>query len=91
MPPRRSAVNEQRRERAKSRILGAAHALFTERGYDATTLDAVAEAAGKPGAEMRGLDPQDLVGATRRIGLAEHPLPVLAHEIEIVSANRPGR
>ena len=46
MPPRRSAVNEQRRERAKSRILGAAHALFTERGYDATTLAQVSRRAG---------------------------------------------
>jgi AcrR family transcriptional regulator len=46
MPSRRSAVNEQRRERAKSRILGAAHALFTERGYDATTLAQVSRRAG---------------------------------------------
>src|SRR5215467_7778379 len=46
MPPRRSAVNEQRRERAKARILGAAHALFTERGYDATTLAQVSRRAG---------------------------------------------
>jgi len=46
MPPRRSAVNEQRRERAKSAILGAAHALFTERGYDATTLAQVSRRAG---------------------------------------------
>jgi AcrR family transcriptional regulator len=46
MPPRRSAVNEQRRERAKSRILAAAHALFTERGYDATTLAEVSRRAG---------------------------------------------
>lgn len=46
MPPRRSAVNEQRRERAKSRILGAAHALFTERGYDATTMAQVSRRAG---------------------------------------------
>jgi len=46
MPPRRSAANEQRRERAKSRILGAAHALFTERGYDATTLAQVSRRAG---------------------------------------------
>ena len=46
MPPRRSAVNEQRRERAKSRILGAAHALFTERGYEATTLAQVSRRAG---------------------------------------------
>ena len=46
MPPRRSAVNEQRRERAKSRILGAAHALFTERGYDATTMAQVSRQAG---------------------------------------------
>ena len=46
MPPRRSAVNEQRRERAKSRILGAAHALFTERGYDATTMAQVSQQAG---------------------------------------------
>ena len=46
MPPRRSAVNEQRRERAKSRILGAAHALFTERGYETTTLAQVSRRAG---------------------------------------------
>src|SRR5215510_7906429 len=46
MPPRRSAFNEQRRERAKARILGAAHALFTERGYDATTMAEVSRAAG---------------------------------------------
>jgi AcrR family transcriptional regulator len=46
MSPRRSAVNEQRRERAKARILGAAHALFTERGYDATTLAQVSRRAG---------------------------------------------
>ena len=42
----RSAANEQRRERAKSRILEAAHALFTERGYDATTLAQVSRRAG---------------------------------------------
>jgi AcrR family transcriptional regulator len=46
MSPRSSAVNEQRRERAKSRILAAAHALFTERGYDATTLAEVSRRAG---------------------------------------------
>ena len=46
MSTRRSAVNEQRRERAKARILGAAHALFTERGYDATTLAQVSRRAG---------------------------------------------
>ena len=46
MPPRRSAANEQRRERAKARILGAAHALFTERGYHATTLAQVSRRAG---------------------------------------------
>jgi AcrR family transcriptional regulator len=46
MPSRGSAANEQRRERAKSRILGAAHALFTERGYDATTLAQVSRRAG---------------------------------------------
>ena len=44
--PRISAVNEQRRERAKSRIPGAAHALSTERGYDATTLAQVSRRAG---------------------------------------------
>ncbi len=46
MPPRRTAVNEQRRERAKGRILDAAHALFTERGYDATTMAQVSRQAG---------------------------------------------
>jgi AcrR family transcriptional regulator len=46
MPPRRTAVNEQRRERAKAKILGAAHVLFTERGYDATTLAQVSRQAG---------------------------------------------
>src|SRR5262249_24309343 len=46
MPPRRSAVNEQRRERAKARILGAAPARFTERGHDATTLAQVSRRAG---------------------------------------------
>jgi AcrR family transcriptional regulator len=46
MPPRRTAVNEQRRERAKARILDAAHVLFTARGYDATTLAQVSRRAG---------------------------------------------
>src|SRR5215831_7382516 len=46
MSPRSSAVNEQRRERAKARILAAARALFTERGYDATTLAEVSRRAG---------------------------------------------
>jgi AcrR family transcriptional regulator len=46
MSPRSAAVNEQRRERAKDRILGAAHALFTERGYDETTLAQVSRRAG---------------------------------------------
>ena len=46
MPPRRTAVNEQRRERAKARILDAAHVLFTERGYDATTMAQVSRQAG---------------------------------------------
>ena len=46
MPSRRSAVNQQRREQAKSRILEAARVLFTERGYDATTLAQVSRRAG---------------------------------------------
>lgn len=46
MSPRNSEVNSQRREQAKSRILDAAHALFTERGYEATTLAEVSRRAG---------------------------------------------
>jgi len=46
MSPRNAAVNKQRRELAKARILDAAHALFTERGYDATTMAEVSRQAG---------------------------------------------
>lgn len=46
MSPRNAALNEQRREQSKSRILDAAHALFVEKGYDATTLAEVARRAG---------------------------------------------
>jgi AcrR family transcriptional regulator len=46
MSPRSTAVNEYRREQAKSRILDAAHALFKERGYDATTMAEVSRQAG---------------------------------------------
>lgn len=46
MPPRNVAVNEQRREQSKSRILDAAHALFVEKGYDATTMAEVSRRAG---------------------------------------------
>jgi AcrR family transcriptional regulator len=44
--PRSPVVNERRREQAKARILDAAHALFTERGYDATTMAEVSRQAG---------------------------------------------
>jgi AcrR family transcriptional regulator len=46
MSPRNAAVNEQKRELSKSRILDAAHALFTEHGYDATTMAEVSQRAG---------------------------------------------
>src|SRR5215472_1602390 len=46
MSPRSPDVNERRREQAKARILDAAHALFTERGYDATTMAEVSHRAG---------------------------------------------
>ena len=46
MSPRSPDVNERRREQAKARILDAAHALFTERGYDATTMAEVSRQAG---------------------------------------------
>lgn len=46
MSPRNPAVNEQRREQSKSRILDAAHALFVERGYDGTTMAEVSRRAG---------------------------------------------
>jgi AcrR family transcriptional regulator len=46
MSPRNPAVNRQRREHAQARILDAAHALFTERGYDATTMAEVSRLAG---------------------------------------------
>jgi AcrR family transcriptional regulator len=46
MSPRNSAVNEQRREQSRSRILAAAHALFVEKGYDATTMAEVSRLAG---------------------------------------------
>lgn len=46
MSPRNAAVNEQRREQSKSRILEAAHALFVEKGYDATTMAEVSRQAG---------------------------------------------
>jgi AcrR family transcriptional regulator len=46
MSPRNAAVNQQKRELAKAKILNAAHALFTERGYDATTMAEVSRRAG---------------------------------------------
>jgi AcrR family transcriptional regulator len=46
MSPRNAGVNERRREQAKARILEAAHALFTDRGYDATTMAEVSRVAG---------------------------------------------
>jgi AcrR family transcriptional regulator len=46
MSPRSPDVNERRREQAKARILDAAHALFRNRGYDATTMAEVSRQAG---------------------------------------------
>jgi len=46
MSPSRLAVNEQKRELAKSRILDAARALFTEQGYEATTMADISRQAG---------------------------------------------
>jgi len=46
MSPRNPAVNAQKRELSKSKILDAAQALFTERGYDATTMADVSRQAG---------------------------------------------
>lgn len=46
MSPRSSAVNEQRREQSKARILDAAHVLFVDKGYDATTMAEVSRRAG---------------------------------------------
>jgi AcrR family transcriptional regulator len=46
MSPRNPAVNAQKRELSKSKILDAAQALFTDRGYDATTMAAVSRQAG---------------------------------------------
>jgi AcrR family transcriptional regulator len=46
MSPRSPVVNERRREQAKARILDAAHALFRDRGYDATTMAEVSRQAG---------------------------------------------
>src|SRR6516225_2130652 len=46
MSPRNPAVNAQKRELSKSKILDAAQALFTERGYDATTMAEVSRVAG---------------------------------------------
>src|SRR5215469_10841350 len=46
MSPRNAAINEQRREQSKSRILDAAHALFVEKGYDATAMAEVSRRAG---------------------------------------------
>jgi len=45
MSPRNPAVNAQKRELSKSKILDAAQALFTERGYDATTMAQVSRHA----------------------------------------------
>jgi AcrR family transcriptional regulator len=42
----RSAVRAEQAQRTQSRILGAARALFLERGFAATTLAAIAEQAG---------------------------------------------
>src|SRR6516165_7859098 len=46
MSPRNASVNLQKRELAKAKILDAAHALFTDRGYDATTMAEVSRRAG---------------------------------------------
>src|SRR5258708_13728040 len=46
MTPRSAAVNQLRREEAKARILGAAHALFKQRGYEATTMAHISRDAG---------------------------------------------
>lgn len=46
MAPRSAAVNALRREEAKDRILNAAHALFKQHGYDATTMARIAQDAG---------------------------------------------
>jgi AcrR family transcriptional regulator len=46
MSPRSRVVNERRRQQAKTRILDAAHVLFNDRGYDATTMAEVSRQAG---------------------------------------------
>jgi AcrR family transcriptional regulator len=44
--PYRSALREEQAEQTRQRVLDAAAALFEERGYDGTSIAAIAEAAG---------------------------------------------
>lgn len=70
MSPRSASANEELRRRSRERLLQAAAELVDERGYDATTLGAIADRAGA----ARGLVSYYFPGKRRLVQSAVHRL-----------------
>jgi len=70
MSPRSASVNEELRRRSRERLLRAALELVGERGYDATTLGAIADRAGA----ARGLVSYYFPGKRQLVQSAVHRL-----------------
>jgi AcrR family transcriptional regulator len=70
MSPRSASANEELRRRSRERLLQAAVELVGERGYDATTLGAIADRAGA----ARGLVSYYFPGKRRLVQSAVHRL-----------------
>lgn len=70
MSPRSASVNEELRRRSRERLLQAAVELVGERGYDATTLGAIADRAGS----ARGLVSYYFPGKRQLVQSAVHRL-----------------
>ncbi|MFC9285539.1 TetR/AcrR family transcriptional regulator [Streptomyces sp. NPDC057052] len=70
MSPRSASVNEELRRRSRERLLQAAVELVSERGYEATTLGAIADRAGS----ARGLVSYYFPGKRQLVQSAVHRL-----------------
>src|SRR5260370_41812396 len=84
-PSREEAV------RRDARLLDAATTLFMERGFDGTSIDAVAEAAGvsKPTVYARYRDKRDLFAAVLRDRIGEWLAPISAAAEAQATASNP--
>jgi AcrR family transcriptional regulator len=93
-PVRRGGGGRPTREQAvrrDARLLDAATTLFMERGFDGTSIDAVAEAAGvgKPTVYARYRDKRDLFAAVLRDRIREWLAPISAAAEAQATASNP--